>query len=603
MLRPLHVWSAFVACLAMVAIALGWLTYRAVQLERAEAVAREQMAIEENARLALWRMDTTMATLVAQESARPYFAYQPFYGERISTHSKTADHEPSMPSPLMVEETPLVRLHFQVDARGHVTSPRAPAGPSKQLAVPRYLTPEVFAESVLRCEAIGKAIDPPELMALLPESSSSVTWQMSATEPMVKPQAEMPQQLDINAEPQQQVAQQQARSSNEYRTRSQLFNQNQRISNFMNSLATVTSPADGRAAVMSPVWAADELLLARKIMIDGSPIVQACWLDMPAIRAQLLESIGDLLPAADLKPAKTPLVEQAHLLASLPLELVPGAIVTAGVVGYSPMQLALLIAWIAFSVAAAAVAMVMFGVVSLSERRASFVSAVTHELRTPLTTFRLYSEMLAENMVPDEAARAKYLGTLKTEADRLMHLVENVLAYARLERGRIDKRIVPITVGVLLERSESRLAARSQQAGLQLVMEAASDLANVPVLADASAVEQILFNLVDNACKYAATASDRTLTLFPERDGHRIAIRLRDHGPGIEAAERAKLFRPFHKSAHEAAVTAPDVGLGLALSRRLARAMGGDLVLDRSVDGTQLSLLLNLAKSGNGVES
>ncbi len=76
--------------------------------------------------------------------------------------------------------------------------------------------------------------------------------------------------------------------------------------------------------------------------------------------------------------------------------------------------------------------MMLRGVLALSERRASFVSAVTHELRSPLTTFRMYAEMLAEGMVRDEQQRDRYLSTLRQEADRLSHLVDNVLQYARL---------------------------------------------------------------------------------------------------------------------------------------------------------------------------
>ena len=72
----------------------------------------------------------------------------------------------------------------------------------------------------------------------------------------------------------------------------------------------------------------------------------------------------------------------------------------------------------------------------LSERRGTFVSAVTHELRTPLTTFRLYTEMLDEGMVAGADSQRPYFKTLRAEADRLGHLVENVLSFARLERGR-----------------------------------------------------------------------------------------------------------------------------------------------------------------------
>jgi signal transduction histidine kinase len=207
----------------------------------------------------------------------------------------------------------------------------------------------------------------------------------------------------------------------------------------------------------------------------------------------------------------------------------------------------------------------------------------------------MYAEMLSAGMVPDAVQRQKYLDTLKIEADRLAHLVENVLQYARLERGRPGKRREEVSLAELLDRCQPRLTDRAAQAEMKLELKLAHADRELSVATDAAAVEQILFNLVDNACKYAAAATNRTLLLTVAQRGSQLAIGLRDHGPGILAAERRKLFRPFHKSAQEAAVSAPGVGLGLALSRRLARALGGNLVLEQSADGTQFSLILNLA--------
>ena len=84
----------------------------------------------------------------------------------------------------------------------------------------------------------------------------------------------------------------------------------------------------------------------------------------------------------------------------------------------------------------------------------AFVSAVTHELRTPLTTFRLYSEMLASGMVQDETQKKNYLGTLEAEAGRLSHLVENVLAYARIERGSARAQVESVSIGDVLAELE-----------------------------------------------------------------------------------------------------------------------------------------------------
>jgi signal transduction histidine kinase len=234
-------------------------------------------------------------------------------------------------------------------------------------------------------------------------------------------------------------------------------------------------------------------------------------------------------------------------------------------------------AWVGLAAAAIAIGALVAGIVTLSQRRQAFVSAVTHELRTPLTTFRMYAEMLDENMVTTEHQRRDYLHTLRVEADRLWHLVENVLSYARLERSRRTGARERITVDALWSRVEPRLRQRAEHAGMELAVERCDDGNAICVHTDPAAVEQILFNLVDNAGKYAGRASDRTICVRLSVDGRNVQIRVRDHGPGVAPDAARRLFRPFAKSAHEAAHSAPGVGLGLALCRRLARQLGGDL--------------------------
>jgi signal transduction histidine kinase len=115
------------------------------------------------------------------------------------------------------------------------------------------------------------------------------------------------------------------------------------------------------------------------------------------------------------------------------------------------------------------------------------------------------------------------------------------------------------------------------------------------VRVDLVAVEQILFNLVDNAAKYGATEADPSIELRVSRVGSTIEIAVRDFGPGVPEAERTRVFEPFAKaSAHEAG-TKPGVGLGLALSRRLAVQMGGKLELRAAERGAMFVLTLPVA--------
>jgi len=288
------------------------------------------------------------------------------------------------------------------------------------------------------------------------------------------------------------------------------------------------------------------------------------------------------------------------MLAALPARLVPGPVALPSDGSLSPIRLSLIIAWVCVLLAAVAVAVLLRGAVVLSERRGAFVSAVTHEMRTPLTTFRMYTEMLDQGMVQDEEKRRSYLGTLRTEAERLGHLVENVLAYARLERGRTKGRTTSVAVRDLLDQMKDRLVRRAEEAGMKLVVEADDEVLDVCAQTDPSAVEQIMLNLVDNACKYAGPAGERLIHVEAGRAGGAVALRVRDHGPGISRKDAPHLFRPFRKSARDAANSAPGVGLGLALSRRLARSMGGDLRLDETVkDGACFVLTLAVPRDSS----
>ena len=348
------------------------------------------------------------------------------------------------------------------------------------------------------------------------------------------------------------------------------------------------------------LWIKDALLLTRRVSQDGASIVQGAWVDWPQLRTDLLNAVSDLFPAAMLEAAPSVTGGGSDLLASLPIRLVPGRLDIPAAAFWSPLKLSLATAWGCVILASGAVALVLRGMMLLSGRRAAFVSAVTHELRTPLATFKLYSEMLADGLVTDPAKRQSYLETLTTEADRLGHLVENVLAYSRLERGKGSDGQIRISLGGLLQRVEPRLHQRVSTAGAQFSIRHAGVPADFEIMTDPSAVEQILFNLVDNACKYARQDdAPARMDLVIKRALAALEFSLRDHGPGLTKAEAGKLFRPFHKSAREAAHSAPGVGLGLALCRRLARDLGGTLEIDHAwTHGACFVLTLPVVRAG-----
>src|SRR5436190_9875216 len=232
-------------------------------------------------------------------------------------------------------------------------------------------------------------------------------------------------------------------------------------------------------------------------------------------------------------------------MASLPFQLDPGPfesteepISTAGISlnlptgGWTPLRIGLALAWVAAVVALLAVGLGAWSLIDLSERRFRFVSAVTHELRTPLTTLRLYLDMLLGGMVRDDRQKEEYLRTLNGEADRLSRLVNNVLDFSRLEKQRPSVRRAPVHVLDLIGQVRDTWQGRCQDAGKQLVIE--SDLQpDVQLTTDAELVQQVLANLIDNACKYSRDADHMDIWLRVGHDGTRIVFEVEDRGPGI----------------------------------------------------------------------
>ncbi len=593
--RPWQIGLVFGLALAVVLAAMGWISAEVLRLDRAQAEARRRALQEENVRLALWRMESALGPLVAQESGWPYFAYAPFYPpERAYTRmfNEIGQGEVLLPSPILVQTSPYILLNFQVGPDGDLSSPQVPTGDRRGLAEAGYVTAEAVEAAARRLEDLGRLVRPEALAAALPLEALAAPGpgmvELAAAEPPPQPQQTQEAQTD-ETQPQgtqaQALAQQRVRSVKEQKARFQNVGSLNTMAQ-MQSASNAWAPGTVQQGPMTPLWLDRVLLLARRVTVEGREYVQGAWLDWPAIRSWLLGSVKDLVPHADLVPARGGEGEEGErLLAALPVRLVPGLVPAEAAEGFSPTVLSLAVAWACTLVAAAAVGVLLVGTVALSERRGDFVSAVTHELRTPLTTFRMYSEMLAEGMVPDEDKRRRYLATLRAESERLTHLVENVLAYARLERGRARGRTETITLGQLVAAAEPHLAERARQVGMDLVVRVDPDAGETAVRADPSAVEQVLFNLVDNACKYAASAADRRIDLVVDGEGNRPALKVCDRGPGVSRADARRLFRPFSKSASKAAASAPGVGLGLALSRRLAREMGGDLVLESGPTG------------------
>jgi len=572
--RPLHVWIAFATCVAVALLAMGFVSLKALGFESENQRARARELLEERVRLALWRMDSSVSPILARENARPYFSWRPLYSpERAYTGMfvEIKGTEVLIPSPLLALDSPWLLLHFQIEPDGTITSPQVPTGNTQDIAETHHVSHERVARFRDRLEAFRERVD----AAAIREGLT----QVKNCEPLSEgspPSEEASSDGQTAYVPESQ----QVRNEMEWIARSGRRGQTPEKSRSLKKGPSLTETSVVEET-MESFWTDGTLVIARRVAVGGRQYVQGAWLDWDALSRWLLESARDLLPEAELHPCADDSAAVDRRLASIPARLDPGSMATVAPLGPSALRLSLGTAWACFLLSVGAFAILLFGAVALGERRGAFASAVTHELRTPLTTFRLYTEMLDEGMVDDEKRRA-YVRTLRNEADRLGHLVENVLAYARLERGTETNGSEPVRVGDLLDRVAGPLERRAEQSGMSLSVDLGEAERELRVRADPAAVEHILHNLVDNACKYASTARDRRIHLEARVENGRVCLRVRDHGEGVDRREARRLFRPFRKGRRHAADQAPGVGLGLALARRLARAMGADLDIDRA---------------------
>jgi signal transduction histidine kinase len=562
----------FLAVAALVAGGLGWATAAVLRLEQEQRQDRAQMDLVGKLRLALWQLDSFVLPDLAREDNRPFRHYS-----QPPDPTANRDNEPALGGAGLPD---WVLVHFQCDDRGWKSPEliKLPAATRKAVSA-KSPSPEVTRKREQVLEGLKAHWDSRSLLALVDERGH---------QPLVTDTALVQANPDNRA-----VAQS---PNNDYDKR---LNYQQRIKQEANSAPSPELVTVSLSRPMVPRWLPAEgeqerLVILRRVQIGTRQMCQGVVLDWPRLREALAEQVKDLFPQARFVPLRdrTP-PRPERTMTALPVELDPGpAAGVAPVPGWTPVRIGLAVAWAAVLVALASVALGGWSLLDLSERRSRFVSAVTHELRTPLTTLRLYLDMLTSGMVREEAQKAEYLHTLHAEADRLNRLVANVLDFARLENQvpRLEK--TRVAVADLLAQVGSTWQARCHDAGKELVLESLT-AADAALVTDGQLVQQVVGNLIDNACKYTQTAADRRIWVRARAEGGRLVLEVEDRGPGIPAGERRSIFSPFRRGRNSDAI-AGGVGLGLALARRWARLLGGELNLrwDKGEPGACFRLAL-----------
>lgn len=208
--------------------------------------------------------------------------------------------------------------------------------------------------------------------------------------------------------------------------------------------------------------------------------------------------------------------------------------------------------------------------------RNTLLSAVSHDLRTPLAAIAGTAELVTDPKLPDDVRR-EMLATIRSESQRLARLLTNLLDLSRLESGAhvLHREICPVeeTLVAALAQLKSRLARHDVR-----VHSPAEDLL---VAADPVLLEQAVVNLLDNAAKYSPAGS--IIDVRASGTAQEVTIEVADHGPGIPAGEEERIFERFYRAGDGA--RAEGAGLGLAICRGIARALGGRVEAHNRPDG------------------
>src|SRR6266849_4428386 len=228
---------------------------------------------------------------------------------------------------------------------------------------------------------------------------------------------------------------------------------------------------------------------------------------------------------------------------------------------------------------------------NLARLKSDFVANVSHELRTPLALIRLYAETLELGRLTAKEKYQEYFRIIREESERLTALINNILDFSRIEAGRKEYEFKETNLGELVHSTLESYRFQIQQNGFAFEENISCDIP--PLVVDREALARSLLNLVNNALKYSKDQKYIGVSLY--RANGRVNLEVRDHGIGIPANEQEKIFEKFYRCGDPLVHNVKGSGLGLALVRHIARAHGGDVLVESTPEkGSKFTIALPL---------
>jgi signal transduction histidine kinase len=237
---------------------------------------------------------------------------------------------------------------------------------------------------------------------------------------------------------------------------------------------------------------------------------------------------------------------------------------------------------------------------NLARLKSDFVANVSHELRTPLALIRLYAETLELGRLSAKEKYQEYFRIIREESERLTALINNILDFSRIEAGRKEYEFQETNLAELVHSTLDSYRFEIQQKGFAFEENIAADIP--PVAVDREAIARSLLNLVNNAVKYSKDQKYIGVSLY--RANSRVNLEVRDHGIGIPASEQEKIFEKFYRCGDPLVHNIKGSGLGLSLVRHIARAHGGDVLVESTPEeGSKFTIALPLDPALRTVEA
>lgn len=216
----------------------------------------------------------------------------------------------------------------------------------------------------------------------------------------------------------------------------------------------------------------------------------------------------------------------------------------------------------------------------VEQLKSDFVALVSHELRTPLTAIKGCTEtLLRTSDEPDPARMREFVQIIDEQGDRLQELIDNLLSLSQVEAGALRLRRTLVALPPLIQAVLRQVRERME--GLRIQADVPRQLPLVS--ADPRRLEQVLFNILDNARKWSPPQG--VITIIVQSEANTVRISVRDQGPGIPVAERERVFERFYQVAHPSALQPGGSGLGLAICKALIEAHGGQIGIAEAPGG------------------